>query len=388
MSSRRQERVQTNARERSVCIIHPNRFAYSETFIRAHIERLPARVKVLHGTASSGFAEDNEPLPSSPLRGLYSLISKALGTSPEELHASALRRYLRREKIDTVLAEYGPTGVGVMEACDAEGVPLVVHFHGYDAHDDGVLEAFGGAYSRLFRLAARVVAASQHMRDRLIELGASPEKVLVNPYGVDTSLFSGANPASSPPVFLAVGRFVDKKAPYLTLLAIKETLQHDPDARLVAIGDGPVWEACRQLAKALGIAHAVEFLGPRSHSDVASAMRGARAFVQHSIQTSYGDSEGLPVAILEACASGLPVIATRHTGIPEVVIDGKTGLLVDEGDLEGMSRHMIQLSTNSGLAARLGQAGRDRICESFSIERSISNLSRILDTAIGKHGES
>jgi glycosyltransferase involved in cell wall biosynthesis len=101
----------------------------------------------------------------------------------------------------------------------------------------------------------------------------------------------------------------------------------------------------------------VEFLGVRTPSEISDILRGARAFVQHSIRTSYGDSESLGVVFLEAGASGVPVIATRHDGIPEVVIDEETGLLVDEGDIDGMAEQMIRL-VKMGLA-QLGKAGNN-----------------------------
>jgi glycosyltransferase involved in cell wall biosynthesis len=113
-------------------------------------------------------------------------------------------------------------------------------------------------------------------------------------------------------------------------------------------------------------------------------MRQARAFVQHSVQTSYGDSEGTPVGILEGGAAGLPVVATRHAGIQDVIIDGETGLLVDEGDVDSMAESMIRLGENPVLAAELGKAARKRICAEFSMEKSIDNLWGIIETTIHK----
>jgi len=147
-----------------------------------------------------------------------------------------------------------------------------------------------------------------------------------------------------------------------------------PQARLIMIGEGPLWESCKLLVRALKLTEAVEFLGQQTHEQVAEAMRGVRAFVQHSIQTSYGGKEGTPNAIMEAGASGLPVVATRHGGIPDVVLDGETGLLVEEGDIDGMAQHLLQLAREPELARRLGQAGRVKIRAEFSMEKSISQV--------------
>ena len=114
-------------------------------------------------------------------------------------------------------------------------------------------------------------------------------------------------------------------------------------------------------------------------------MRRARAAVQHSMRASNGDSEGTPNSLKEAGASGLPVVATRHGGIPDIIIDGKTGFLVDEGDVERMAEYMTQLAKDPILAARLGRAAREHVCAEFSMEQSIGNLWRESEAAIRDH---
>jgi glycosyltransferase involved in cell wall biosynthesis len=284
--------------------------------------------------------------------------------------------------VEAVIAEYGPNGVAVMDVCKEAGVPLIVHFHGYDAYVRPVLEKEGKRYPELFQNSSAIIAVSRDMENQLLRLGVPREKLQYNPYGVDISLFQKVDPAHAPPLFVAVGRFVDKKAPYLTLLAFKKVVESVPEARLILIGDGPLWEACKQLAQALGIFEMVQFPGVLPHVEVAATMQKARAFVQHSIVPSHGDSEGTPVAVIEAGATGLPVVATRHAGIPDVVIDGETGLLVDEGDVNGMAECMIRMAKNPDLAAKLGRAARKRICDEFSMEKSISNLWSIVESSI------
>src|SRR5439155_1881807 len=127
------------------------------------------------------------------------------------------------------------------------------------------------------------------------------------------------------------------KAPYLTLLAFHKVLAQVPDARLTMVGDGDLLEACHQIAKSLSIDMRVDFVGQRQSADIANILKTARAFVQHSLQTSSGDSEGTPVAILEAGAAGIPVVSTRHAGIVDIVRDGETGYLVDERDIDSMA---------------------------------------------------
>jgi len=111
-------------------------------------------------------------------------------------------------------------------------------------------------------------------------------------------------------------------------------------------------------------------------------MQKARCFVQHSVVASSGDSEGTPVGILEAGASGLPVVSTRHGGIPDVVIEGETGFLVAENDVDGMAQRMVQMATSPDLAGMLGHRARKHIQDSFSSERSLGRLWSIIESAI------
>jgi glycosyltransferase involved in cell wall biosynthesis len=113
-------------------------------------------------------------------------------------------------------------------------------------------------------------------------------------------------------------------------------------------------------------------------------MQSAAVFVQHSVVAPDNDHEGTPVAILEAGASGLPVVATRHAGIPDVVKEGETGYLVDEGDTDAMARYMIQLAKNPDLARRLGAAAREHIAAEYNEQRSNANLWHIIKSVVTK----
>jgi glycosyltransferase involved in cell wall biosynthesis len=212
------------------------------------------------------------------------------------------------------------------------------------------------------------------MVEHLVTLGAPRERIACVPCGVDVSLFTPGDPGKAPPVFVSIGRFVDNKAPHLTLLAFAGVLRSFPEARLVMVGEGPLLQPCEQLAGQLGLADSVAFAGARPHAEVGAILRGARAYVQHSSRARSGDSEGTPVTVLEAGAAGLPVVATRLGGIPEVVVHGETGFLVEQGDVAGMAVHMLELARRPELAATLGRAGRERVCALYSEERSIARL--------------
>jgi glycosyltransferase involved in cell wall biosynthesis len=293
----------------------------------------------------------------------------------------ALARELRRRSVGVVLAEYGPTAVAILPACRIAGLPLVAHFHGYDASMHDTLRTYELGYRQLFVDAAAVVAVSRQMRHALIALGCPEEKVVYNPYGIDLEAFAPGRPERRPPRFLAVGRFVEKKAPQLVLRAFALVAADCPEARLVMIGDGPLLERCGELASELGVSSSVDFTGALPPAHVARHMAGARCFVQHSVTPPSGDMEGTPLAVLEAMASALPVVASRHGGIPDVVVDGVTGFLVAERDIRGTAVAMRRLAEDPGLAARLGGAGRSRAEESHSVGMRVRLLDEVLQRA-------
>lgn len=354
----------------------------TETFIRAHVEGLPADITLIHGHQPR---VDGSRSPQSQWsQRLARGVGRWLGVDSVEQkqRTKTYIQLLRREGVEAVMAEYGLGGVAVLPACRRLGLPLIVHFHGYDASRYDILEQYRAEYADLFEYATAIVAVSRAMKSALVELGAPAQKVYCNPCGADTARFVGGCPSKAPPVFIAVGRLVEKKAPHLLLLAFSEVYKQRQDARLRVIGDGPLLDVCRDLAVGLGVADAVTFLGHQPHDVVEAEMQGARAFVQHSIVSASGDSEGTPVAVMEAGASGLPVVSTRHAGIPDVVVEGETGLLVDERDASGMAEAMLHLVENPEQAQVLGEAGRERVLARFSLDHSLAQLWRIIQDAV------
>lgn len=367
-----------------LCIALPQQGRVTETFIAAHIDRLPHEKFILTGFPVPDRSGDGRLLLRSNLSAR--LFRTLWETRHQKSHAESsvhflqleLRRFLIQSQIDVVLAEYGQTGAALYSACLATGTPLVVHFHGADASDHSVLNQYKDGYRQMFKAAKAVIAVSREMYSDLSKLGVPDSVLHYSTYGIDSDEFHGANPESSPPHFLSVGRFVEKKAPHLTLLAFRKALEEIPEARLTMVGDGPLLAVCKELANALDICDAIDFRGELEPAEVANLMRVMRGFVQHSVTSQGGDKEGTPLAIMEAGCSGLPVISTRHAGIPDVVIHGETGLLCEERDVDAMANAMKTVARDAAFAARLGKAASSRIRTHFHIDQSIDRLNSIL----------
>ncbi|HEY6570176.1 MAG TPA: glycosyltransferase [Candidatus Limnocylindrales bacterium] len=369
----------------AVLIVMPERGGYSETFIRAQIERLPANVSLLVGSLPNMIDEDGaELVPWVGRAGRGALGGLFGGRATQWLDQFWLRRHLSARHIDVVLAEYGTRGIQMITASRQTGIPLVTHFYGYDGTARTIFQKYERGYRRLFRHGGPLVVVSRHMAARLTSIGADPATLSVIACGVDPQPEAVVPAFEDPPVFLAVARFVEKKAPHMTLLAFAALVRDVPEARLTMVGDGPLLGPCKQLARGLGIESCVEFPGAMPHDRLPDLYRSSRAFVQHSMEASNGDTEGLPVAILEASAAGLPVVSTLHAGIPEAVIDGETGYLVPEGGIDAMADRLRTLANDRALAQRLGSAARRHVTANFALDDTLGRLEDVLESSIAR----
>jgi colanic acid/amylovoran biosynthesis glycosyltransferase len=366
-----------------LAIASPERDAYSETFISMQASRLPCALRIYGRPVASG-TDPGGPIRIRSARGLIDLAWHSFrhGLSLIGPQVQELKRRLRRRSVNVVLANYGPTGVALQPVCEALSIPLVVHFHGYDAHVKSVVDANRAGYRELGQKAAHVVVVSEFMAESLMALGIPERKLRLVRCGVDPDRFLQGPTIPDDPVFLAVGRFVDKKAPHLTVLAFHKVHQQLPKARLVMAGEGGLLESTQNLAMALGLRDAVSFPGVLSQEAVAQQMGKSTAFVQHSITPAVGatagDCEGTPVAVLEAMMAGLPVIATRHTGIGEVIEHERNGFLCEERDVKAMSDLMFRLALSPELGKSVGQAARSEAKEKYSAGNYCESLRRIL----------
>jgi colanic acid/amylovoran biosynthesis glycosyltransferase len=352
------------------------------------MDHLPCVLRIHGGPVASSTVPGGAIVSASSLRGIMEIgwsygISK-MGSAGAQ--AAGLKRRLRRERVNCVLANFGPSGVSLMQPCEQLGIPLIVHFHGYDAHRKEAVSKNADGYRRLGEKAAAIIAVSQGMLEALVDLGIPREKIHLLRCGVDTRHFSEKEGFPEVPLFFGVGRFVEKKAPYLTLVAFAKALTRLGRAKLVLAGTGELLEATRNLSVVLGIEDCVEFPGVLTPEEVGKLMKESTAFVQHSIEPqvgpSAGDREGTPVAVLEAMLTGVPVISTSHAGIGEVIENNRTGLLVNERDVEGMAEAMVRVGQSAELARSLGIAARVQALSNHTSEIYLDGLRRILGSCI------
>ncbi len=366
----------------NIAIFSPNKNPYSETFIQAHKKYLKDKVFYYFGNKGRIKLEGHNNLVSKGKRWRYRIVRKLKKHSNYFIVEQSVLASLKEQAIDVVLVEYGTHAFNLDSLLKQSGLPVVVHFHGYDASVSEVIKGCND-YIEVFNLASRIVAVSRKMEERLLSLGCPREKLVYNVYGPQPE-FESVQPTYSKIQFISIGRFTDKKAPYYTILAFQQILDKHPEACLLLAGNGVLLNMCQNLVKYLHIEDKVKFLGVVSPNTYRQLLSESLAFVQHSITAKNGDMEGTPLAVLEASAAGLPVIATKHAGIPDVIMNGETGLLCEEHDVKAMAENMVRLLDNVLLAKQLGSFGKEHIIKNYNLKRHINGLQKMLEEVV-KH---
>lgn len=367
----------------NLCIIKPNKSIFSETFIEEHIKRLSGNKKVIYGGAFPLYDHRHSLLIKSKIGLLSYLFQKRIFRKQNiSVRTDALVRYFKNEHIDVVFTEYGMVGALVTEACKKADIPLVIHFHGADAHHKKTVAKYLALYKSAFEYCSGIVAVSMDMVEALVKLGAPRDKIRLVPCGVDTSRFTAVEQLPFTNDFISIGRFVEKKSPISVVKAFEKVLKILPDSRLWMVGTGPLFQAVEKYIKDHRLEESIFLTGVLSQEQIKSILGDVKCFVQHSVTAANGDMEGSPVTIIEAGATGLPIVSTRHAGIKEAVIEGVTGFLVDERDIEGMASRMIKLARSHERAVEMGKAGRQHILEHYSVEKQVAKLDAVIQNAM------
>jgi phosphatidyl-myo-inositol dimannoside synthase len=272
------------------------------------------------------------------------------------------------------------------------GMPFVLYAHGNE-----ILAALQGAWEiprRALRTADRVLANSRFTSTLVERVGTDPDRVEVVYPGCDTELFMPREPSPAlrerilgprrdGPVLLTIGNLVARKGHDLVIQALSRMVAQIPDVTYVIVGEGPHGRRLEELANAIGIRNHVVFAGRREEAELPDLFALADIFVMPSRADFAGcDVEGFGLVFLEAGACGKPVVGGRSGGIPEAIVDGATGFLVDPEDPEDLARVLTQLLQDRDLMQRLGEQGRHRVLREFTWTRVGGQVAEILDTVM------
>lgn len=318
----------------------------------------------------------------SPIRILKSLNILKYGKEALSLRLLHILIPFLDKKFDIIHCHFGSNGnIGAcLKQIGVKG-KLVTMFHGYDIRLG--IKKGGSIYSQLFKFGDCVMANSDYTYKNLIGLGVNPQKLISHPVGIDMHKFpyrwqSTIVERPDPIIILTVARLVEEKGLQYGIQAISKLLKKNPELHMEyrIIGGGPLEEQLRKLVKELNLDDVVLFLGPMEQEVVIRNMQQAHIFLLSSI------AETLGVVLMEAQAVGLPIVATSVGSISQVVVDGKSGFLVPEKDVNALAEKLEYLIEHPEIWSEMGTYGRKFVEERYNIKKLNQRLVKIYKTLL------
>lgn len=370
----------------------PHAGAGTETFIRRYCEHLsPQSTSLVCYALRNDWRFAGDAFVLDRAWGGYSLLWKSWRALQKILRIespfgdpfieSKLVRFLERHETSVFFSQYLPFGWSIAPICKKLGLRHVVRGHGYDLSEVLNSDVWRQRFLSLNEAHA-IVVPTEYQRNNLIRIGLNADIIHATPCGVDipgSDALLNSTHGKETIECLVVGRLTPKKAPDITLKAFFAAAERMPRLRLTMVGDGILRSKVEGILKAHPLAHLVKLSGALPHAEVKKMFQQAHIFLQHSVTpVESGDQEGAPVAIMEAMAHALPVVSTRHAGIPYLVENEQTGLLTDEFDEAGMSDCIVRLAQDASLRETLGKRGRMKAAAEFSWEKERDRLLPLL----------
>lgn len=357
----------------------------SETFIdrliRNHINYQPVAMCI-----DKKHFTDHLPVFQQPQNGISTLINTACFHL--NLSLPFYKKVIQQQSPDIIHAHFGYDGFRMYRVAKKTNTPLVVSFYGSDVSRLPTEFGWKRRYRKLAQYGQKFVAASDFMKSQLIELGFPKDHIEVIRFGVDLNLFCFKKEFNATNRLMMVGRMVEKKGFKYALQALSFLKSNKRRTIYIDLyGDGPLKKDLKKQAKELGIANQIKFHGYVSNTRVRKELQNHSILLAPSVTASDDDKEGLPNTILEAMASGVPVIASDHTAIPEAVKHRRTGLLVPEGDPEEIAYSVLELLDQQTDVEAIRGNARKLIEEAYSVERLVKNTEDLYSQIIHNYAE-
>ena len=288
---------------------------------------------------------------------------------------------IKEKNVKLLHAHFGTEGYKYLKLKKNLNLPMITTFYGFDVSEIPRIPYWKKRYARLFQEGDLFLTEGNNMKKELIKLGCSENKIIIQHLGVDLNIFN-FTPRTFPEdgniTILIAGSFREKKGIPYAIQAFAKVKKDHPDIQLRILGDGSMRNQIESLISELGISSSVTLLGYQPHDVFLNEAASAHIFMLPSITAQNGDTEGgAPVAILEAQATGLPVISSYHADIPEVVVDGKSALLAPEKDVEMLAKHLEYLVEHPEVWVSMGQAGREHVENEYDLIVQVEKLENI-----------
>jgi glycosyltransferase involved in cell wall biosynthesis len=298
----------------------------------------------------------------------------------------ALLNVLRKTDARLLHIYFGHIAVHLLPLIRAWKNSLLVSFHGADVMVDMNKPAYREATRQMLNAVTLVLVRSDSLRRAVADLGCDPDKIDVQRTGIPLEEFPFRErrfPQNGEWRLVQAGRLIEKKGLPVTLRAFAVFLRQHPNATLTIAGEGPMLDQLHKLARELNIEARISLTGFISQKQLRDIYYQSHIFLQPSQTGHDGNQEGIPNSMLEAMASGLPVFATVHGGIPEAIENGVSGVLVRERDYEGLARVLLNAAQDFDLLSRIARSGAEVVRKNFDLRTQAQRLEDIYLRLIG-----
>src|SRR5438309_4048894 len=293
----------------------------------------------------------------------------------------ALQSILRKTDARLLHIYFGQIAVHLLPLIRAWKKPSIVSFHGADVMVDMNKPAYREATRQMLDAVKLVLVRSESLRRAIVDLGCDEKKIDVQRTGIPLHEFPFRErnfvAAATEWRFVQACRLIDKKGLPVTLRAFASFLRQYPNATLTIAGEGPLLSELQNLARDLKIDDRVLFTGFISQEQLRDICYASHIFLHPSETGPDGNQEGIPNSMLEAMASGLPVFATQHGGIPEAIENGVSGVLVPERSTDELACALLNAVQDPGFLSRVARAGADVVRERFDLSAQARRLEDI-----------
>ena len=372
--------------------------SYCTTFLKPEMRHIYRQVtglrrwrtfivaKERQGEAEFPF-DDIELMPRARKNFLVRFYLKYIRRLPPVYYRGDLKfliKLFQRRHADLMHVYFGHTGVHLLPFIEWWKQPCVVSFHGMDVQPRPEQPEYDEQMRALLRRIPLVLARSQSLATALEQWGYPREKLRLNRTGIPLEAYPFVQrplPADGSWRFVQACRLIEKKGLRTALRAFAKFRALHPKAQFTIAGDGPMKAELADFARELGIADAVDLRGFLSQTELAALYARSHVFVHPSEMPPDRNQEGVPNSMLEAMATGLPVLATTHGGIPEAVTHQRTGLLVAEKDDEALFRAMCEITGDGDMLYIYGQAAARAVRDEFEQSKAVGKLEGFYDEA-------
>ncbi|PYL65816.1 MAG: colanic acid biosynthesis glycosyltransferase WcaL [Verrucomicrobia bacterium] len=292
----------------------------------------------------------------------------------------ALLATLERADAQLLHIFFGHIAVHLLPLIHAWPKPSIVSFHGADVLVDMDKPAYREATKEMLAAIGRVLVRSESLRRAVVDLGCDEHKIDIVRTGIPLEEFPFRErdlPQNSEWRFVQACRLIEKKGLSTSLRAFAKFAALYPRSTITIAGEGPLLGELQELARELKIENCVSFTGFISQEELRKIFYASHIFLHPSETGRDGNQEGVPNSMLEAMASGLPVFATQHGGIPEAIEHGTSGVLVPERDHEALARALLDASQDRHLLSRLAREGAAAVAAKFAQPAQVRRLEEI-----------